>query len=114
MLSQNKEKFSFSICNNKSITINHANLEKCPRLVVNDKKIKIKSFSLSILVHSKMHPEGFYRDIAINDNIITATTLSFIKELLVNDPYVKVIVENIEITKEGKSDRCKGFIFYVK
>jgi hypothetical protein len=114
IFAQNNSGVMFSICKNKEATISFAELKKCHELVSSDKVIAVKSFAISILVNSKKNPEGFYRDFSFKSSMMDDASLLYIKELLLNDPYVKVMVEKIITSSEDKKIKNKGFTFYVK
>lgn len=111
---QNKNDVVFSFCKLTGPSIAFSDFEKCLILTSNHKNLEIKSFRISILVNSKEHPDGLYMDVPVTGNSITKATLSLFNKLHLDDPFVKVMIEDIVTIDSGKTKKYNGFTFWLK
>lgn len=111
LFGQNKNGSEFSFCKVKGGIVSFSELEGCPMLSAKNKKIELKSFTLSILVKTIESPEGLYMDEVITGNTLTKEVLALLKKL--PDGRSKIFIENIIATEEGKEKKYQGFTFFL-
>lgn len=111
IVGQNKNKSNFSFCKLKAEAISFSDLENCPTLTSRNNKLELKSFTISMLVKTKEHPEGLYWDEIITGKTITNEVLLLLKKM--PNARSKIFIENIIAYDNGKEKKYQGFTFYL-